>query len=535
MAAAASAADAASALPPLPSLLAALALAWYAAIWCISLLGLHTARRLYSPPIPASPLSSLADDVQRAAANGTPAQTCGASASPSAPGVSILRPLAGLDHNLLGNLCAAFEQRYPRDSFEIILSVRDEHDQALAVARDVAARYPEVKSRIVVGDETAGVNPKINNLVVPYSLAAFDILWVLDAQCSLSPTALGRAVDALVRSPPAVPSPRFLRRLPLFGGATYARGSTARVGLVHHVPLAVSPSANLGSQVERAFLSTNHAKMYLAINTLSVDSCVMGKSNLFCKSDLARVPDAFFGVDEQGTSGEAGAIGSSAFAATASTEGVASGAARPLARFSIYLAEDNMLALSLMRPPLGLHHALAPGDAVHTSVGGISSLRAYASRRMRWIRVRKRMVLAATLLEPITESIVAGLLAAWGLRRLVLAPRELGGTAEACALAAFLAAHHVLWYNVDYGVMLALRAGTPLPPSERGVFRIAYAVRELLALPIWVGAMCGNTVTWREQRFRILPSGRAAHAEPAARWRRGGYERIRGEEDERAA
>jgi hypothetical protein len=103
------------------------------------------------------------------------------------------------------------------------------------------------------------------------------------------------------------------------------------------------------------------------------------------------------------------------------------------------------------------------------------------------------MVLAATLLEPITESIVAGLLAAWGLRRLVLAPRELGGTAEACALAAFLAAHHVLWYNVDYGVMLALRAGTPLPPSERGVFRIAYAVRELLALPIWVGAMCGNT------------------------------------------
>jgi ceramide glucosyltransferase len=343
------------------------------------------------------------------------------------------------------------------------------------------------------GDETAGVNPKINNLVVPYSLAAFDILWVLDAQCSLSPTALGRAVDSLVRSPPAVPSPRFLRRLPLFGGATYARGSTARVGLVHHVPLAVSPSANLGSQVERAFLSTNHAKMYLAINTLSVDSCVMGKSNLFRKSDLARVPDAFFGVDEQGTSGEAGAIGSSAFAATASTEGVASGAARPLARFSIYLAEDNMLALSLMRPPLGLHHALAPGDAVHTSVGGISSLRAYASRRMRWIRVRKRMVLAATLLEPITESIVAGLLAAWGLRRLVLAPRELGGTTEACALAAFLAAHHVLWYNVDYGVMLALRAGTPLPPSERGVFRIAYAVRELLALPIWVGAMCGNT------------------------------------------
>lgn len=149
MDAAAPAADAAAPLlPPLPSLLAALALAWYAAIWAISLLGLHTARRLYSPPVPASPLSSLADSRNAQRADG--AFVSGAEST--APGVSILRPLAGLDHNLLGNLCAAFEQRYPRDAFEIILSVRDEYDQALPIARDVVARYPEVKSRIVVGE-----------------------------------------------------------------------------------------------------------------------------------------------------------------------------------------------------------------------------------------------------------------------------------------------------------------------------------------------------------------------------------------------
>jgi len=66
-----------------------------------------------------------------------------------APGVSILRPLKGLDANLYENLESTFTQEYP--NFEIILSVADEQDQALPIARDLISKYPNINSRIIIG------------------------------------------------------------------------------------------------------------------------------------------------------------------------------------------------------------------------------------------------------------------------------------------------------------------------------------------------------------------------------------------------
>lgn len=73
-----------------------------------------------------------------------------ASAAASAvPGVSILRPLKGLDTNLYENLESTFTQEYP--NYEILLSVADEHDQALSVVRDLLAKYPNVNARVIIG------------------------------------------------------------------------------------------------------------------------------------------------------------------------------------------------------------------------------------------------------------------------------------------------------------------------------------------------------------------------------------------------
>lgn len=66
-------------------------------------------------------------------------------------GVSILRPLRGLDVNLHEGLASSFVQRYPKDKFEIICSVADEDDQAIEVFNRVKAQYPDVDARIVVG------------------------------------------------------------------------------------------------------------------------------------------------------------------------------------------------------------------------------------------------------------------------------------------------------------------------------------------------------------------------------------------------
>lgn len=497
-----------------------LVLVYYIFIWSISLLGLSQARSKFGrpvkkdePPLP-SPHSTRPLTEQRP--SGTPSE-----------GISILRPLAGLDHNLLANLSSSFEQDFPPHLFEVILSVRNEQDQALAVAREVCDRYPHLQSKIIIGDEAcSGVNPKIANLVRSYSAAQFDIVWVLDSQVQLAPLALHRALKAM-QSPPPIPSPLFLNRKP--------HGS--RVGLVHHCPLAITPhSTSLGSHIEAIFLGTNHAKMYLAINSLSIDSCVMGKSNFYRRSDLKNVPDAFFNVTAEGTRGERGAIGSVAFHHTSSSEGtsnindddasretiVSKGSARPLARFGIFLAEDNMLAMSLWKPPLSLGHVLLDGDVARMSVGDVKSMGDYIKRRIRWIRVRRHMVPAATYIEPFTESIICGLLALWAFRNVCL-PLLFKTRAGWITSSVFFLIHLLLWHNIDFAVLQSLQeagknSGESFPIqvidftnlNQVWKYRLAWVCRELLAFPIWLIALCGSTVTWRDRKYKILSDARAA-------------------------
>ena len=65
------------------------------------------------------------------------------------PGVSILRPLKGLDTNLYDNLESTFTQEYAK--YEILLSVADERDPALVVVRELIAKYPKVDVKVITG------------------------------------------------------------------------------------------------------------------------------------------------------------------------------------------------------------------------------------------------------------------------------------------------------------------------------------------------------------------------------------------------
>jgi len=273
----------------------------------------------------------------------------------------------------------------------------------------------------------------------------------------------------------------------------------------------------------------------------------MGKSNMYRKSDLACVPDSFFKVSDHGSQGEEGAIGSFAFShdsqtpSRTATSRSASPAnhskphhneqevsndqvkslSRPLARFSIYLAEDNMLAQSLWDPPLGLSHTLSSADLAYTSVGDIRTLADYTRRRMRWIRVRKYMVLAPTLLEPLTESILSGLVGWFAFSTLLLP--ALFASPDPLPMwtrFVFLCAHFGAWFSVDYAVFQRLSVAHEFLSCNPGVdtadrlsvaeFAAAWAMREALALPIWAWAIFGSTVSWRNKTYRILKGGRAA-------------------------
>ena len=67
----------------------------------------------------------------------------------TAEGISILKPLAGVDEGLEENLRTFFEQDYPH--FEILFAVRNPEDPAIAVVERLSARYPAVPSRMNSG------------------------------------------------------------------------------------------------------------------------------------------------------------------------------------------------------------------------------------------------------------------------------------------------------------------------------------------------------------------------------------------------
>ncbi|KAF7320129.1 Glycosyltransferase family 21 protein [Mycena kentingensis (nom. inval.)] len=409
----------------LASAIALTGLVWYFVLWAVSFLGCFTARQRYRRRL-QSTLSTTSKE--------------------AAPGVSILRPLKGLDTNLYQNLESTFNQRYP--NFELILSVADESDAALPVARALMAKYPAVDCRINIGEQVVGVNPKVNNLMRPYRDAKHDILWVLDSNVVVAPDTLAHSVDALLQP---------------------------GIALVHHVPFAVlTDTQYLGSRVETAFLNTNHAKMYLAINAAAIDSCVMGKSNLYRRSDLERINGSRKPIPEGGHNGLCG-----------------------FEAFGRYMAEDNMIASALWHE-LGARHDLSC-DVARNFVGDMT-LRDYIWRRIRWIRVRKHMVLSATLAEPFTECVVLSVMGAINLKYLFDVSPWLT-----------LLLHYMVWIYVDLDVYASVN-GTPLPADQRLSFMFAWAIRELLTLPIFVYAVFGSEVVWRGRRYKMLPNGEVESA-----------------------
>jgi hypothetical protein len=91
------------------------------------------------------------------------------------PGISILKPLCGVDDDLEANLEQFAALGYP--SYEVILGVKDMKDPAYAMARKAVARWPDVM-RLVLQEGEPGLNPKVNQLITLASEARHD-LWVI--------------------------------------------------------------------------------------------------------------------------------------------------------------------------------------------------------------------------------------------------------------------------------------------------------------------------------------------------------------------
>uniref|UniRef100_A0A093V012 Ceramide glucosyltransferase n=1 Tax=Talaromyces marneffei PM1 TaxID=1077442 RepID=A0A093V012_TALMA len=473
------------------------AIAWYLLVVFVCALGYLQIRRLYSNVPPRSKSASSFD----------------------APHVTTIRPVKGIEPYLYECLASTLRQDYPRDKLTTCICVSTRADPAFPIleklVQDFSATcdvriYVEEEDPLLQEESTypMGPNPKIRNMSRAYREAKGDIIWIIDCNVWVGTGVCGRMVDKLCG----------------YGGKRYK--------FVHHLPIAVNVdpedaltgesqpllAANRngvhksgadrttsilkegGGRLEELFLSSSHAKMYTAITP-----CPLHHASWNPDTSPVQGPARNPGIDW----------------------------------VSDQLCEDHIIGDWLWRnkvqeekeskKPLG-KHGMVFGDFAFQPVANMS-VKAYIARRVRWLRVRKFTVLAATLVEPGTESIVCSLYGAFGMSTVVAKYLESRGYTE---IATYLqrwptfflmwASSIFIWCMVDWTLYLKLHSGSTVeidsntPPfarplkssadkTSRRPFRqwlAAWTIRESLAFPIWFWAVYGgSTVTWRNRSFRV--------------------------------
>lgn len=173
-----------------------------------------------------------------------------------APAVSILRPVCGLDNFVEQTLRSAFQLDYPR--YEILFCVADANDPVIPVVQSLRAAYPQIESRLLIGNSSVSTNPKLNNLVKGWHEARYE--WVL-------------MVDSNVLMPRDHMQQMF----------SAWREDT---GLVCSPPIGGSPG-NIWAELECAFLNTYQARWQCFADAIGF-GFAQGKSMLWRRDLLDR-------------------------------------------------------------------------------------------------------------------------------------------------------------------------------------------------------------------------------------------------------
>ena len=177
------------------------------------------------------------------------------------PGVSIIKPLMGVDALLEHNLESHFTMTYPK--FELLLCFHDDQDAAIPVARKLQQKYPGVDAKLLIGGDTSIVNPMVQNMAPAYAKARYEYVWISSGRVEASDEIIYDLAGKL--QPPGV-------------------------SLVHQMPF-TTDSPGFGSAVEKVYFGGQMSRFYIAFNCLDLPM-VTGMSYMFKKALL----DEAFGL-----------------------------------------------------------------------------------------------------------------------------------------------------------------------------------------------------------------------------------------------
>lgn len=169
-------------------------------------------------------------------------------------GVSILKPLKGLDSNLYYNLETFFTMQYPL--YEILFCFEESTDPAVSLVNSLIEKYPDIDAKVFIGGSSVGVNPKINNMQPGYSAAKYEYVMISDGNLRMKEETLTDMVQLMEED----------------------------VGIVHQLPFRWDQEG-FAPTLEKIYFGTAHARIYLFADFMQVN-CHTGMSTLIRKSLL---------------------------------------------------------------------------------------------------------------------------------------------------------------------------------------------------------------------------------------------------------
>lgn len=171
-------------------------------------------------------------------------------------GVTVLKPLCGLDAGLADNLRSFFAQDHPR--FELLFGVEGEDDPAVSVVKMLMREHPHVRARLVIHRGARGINPKVSNLRATLDARppSYDLLLISDSNARVRPSYL-RQMHEVMRAQDA--------------------------GLVCSLVTGVD-DRTLGATLDNSAMNSDVSPSLALLNLARIHPAVLGKSMLFRRS-----------------------------------------------------------------------------------------------------------------------------------------------------------------------------------------------------------------------------------------------------------
>ena len=175
------------------------------------------------------------------------------------PGVTILKPLKGLDVYLYENLSSFCTQDYP--TLQIVFGVADCDDPAVQVVRRLQAAHPSLNIDLVIDRRVYGTNYKVSNLYNMYRVAKHEVILIADSDIRVKRDYVRRIVAGL---------------------------ADPQVGLVTCLYRAVN-TGGLPTLVETLFINTDFVPMVLMARVVEKPSYAFGATMAMRRSTLDEI------------------------------------------------------------------------------------------------------------------------------------------------------------------------------------------------------------------------------------------------------